>query len=96
MHTLTRAELSACVHSTPGFAIANDAHEFLACFFDEIALALERGDEVSLPGFGKFKVLAKHARAARNPRTMEPCTICARWVVTFHPDPKLIKQCQPA
>lgn len=95
MRTLTRAELSASVQSTPGFAIAKEAHEFLECFFDEIAFALERGEEVSLPGFGKFKVLAKHARPARNPRTLEPCTVCARWVVTFQPDPKLNKKCQP-
>lgn len=35
------------------------------------------GEEVSLPGFGKFKVQARPEREGRNPRTGETMTIAA-------------------
>ena len=37
--------------------------------------AAVRGEEVSLPGFGKFKVQSKPARTGRNPRTGEPVSV---------------------
>lgn len=94
MHTITRVELSAYLQSATGFTFSKDAHEFLEYFFEEIAFALERGEDVSLQGFGKFKILVKEARPGRNPRTMAPSTVCARRVVAFHPDPRLIQKCQ--
>ena len=94
MHTITRADLCASLQSATGFTFSRDAQEFLEYFFEEIALALVRGEEVSLQGFGKFRIIAKAARPGRNPRTMAPCTVCARRVVSFHPDLALIKNCQ--
>lgn len=95
MDTLTRAELTAGLQSATGFITSEAAHQFVEYFFDEITFALERGEEVSLEEFGKFRILAKDARPGRNPRTMESCTVCARRVVTFQPASKLIKKCQP-
>ena len=51
--------------------------------FAQIREAALRGEEVSLPGFGKFKVQDKPARTARNPRTGETIQIAARKVVKF-------------
>jgi DNA-binding protein HU-beta len=44
-----------------------------------------RGEEVSLPGFGKFKVQAKPARTGRNPSTGEVIEIAATKKVVFQP-----------
>ena len=45
--------------------------------------ALVAGDEVNLPGFGKFKVQAKPARTGRNPSTGAAIQIAASKKVSF-------------
>ncbi len=50
---------------------------------------LEKGDDVLLSGFGKFKVRDKQLRKGRNPKTGEETVISARKVVTFKPCGKL-------
>ncbi|WP_332774043.1 HU family DNA-binding protein [Phenylobacterium sp.] len=45
--------------------------------------ALAAGDEVNLPGFGKFKVQAKPARTGRNPSTGAAIQIAAGKKVSF-------------
>ncbi|MDP8034300.1 integration host factor subunit alpha [Pasteurella atlantica] len=65
------------------------AREFVEQFFEEIRVALEKGDEVKLSGFGNFRVREKEARPGRNPRTREPVAVSARRVVTFKPSQKL-------
>jgi DNA-binding protein HU-beta len=47
--------------------------------------AAVRGEEVSLPGFGKFKVQAKPARTGRNPTTGASIEIAASKKVSFQP-----------
>ncbi len=47
--------------------------------------AAVRGEEVSLPGFGKFKVQAKPARTGRNPTTGAAIEIAASKKVAFQP-----------
>jgi DNA-binding protein HU-beta len=47
--------------------------------------AAVRGEEVSLPGFGKFKVQAKPARTGRNPTTGAAIEIAASKKVVFQP-----------
>jgi len=47
--------------------------------------AAVRGEEVSLPGFGKFKVQSKPARTGRNPSTGAAIEIAASKKVTFQP-----------
>lgn len=44
-----------------------------------------KGDEVSLPGFGKFKVQDRPAREGRNPATGATLTIAASRKVSFTP-----------
>jgi DNA-binding protein HU-beta len=45
--------------------------------------AASRGEEVSLPGFGKFKVQSKPARTGRNPSTGATIQIAASKKVVF-------------
>ena len=58
-------------------------------FFEEIRIALERGDAVKLSGFGNFQLREKPQRPGRNPKTGEEIPITARRVVTFHASQKL-------
>ena len=51
--------------------------------FGAIRDAAAKGDEVSLPGFGKFKVQSKPARTGRNPSTGAAIQIAASKKIVF-------------
>jgi DNA-binding protein HU-beta len=53
--------------------------------FDRITTAVQKGDEVALFGFGKFKVAERGARKGRNPRTGEVVKIAASKTLKFTP-----------
>ena len=61
----------------------------LNAVIDGITLALEKGDKVSLVGFGTFKVAKRNARVGVNPRTKEKINIAARKVPVFKAGKKL-------
>jgi DNA-binding protein HU-beta len=50
-----------------------------------IAEAIKKGENVSLPGFGKFKTKKRPARKGRNPRTGKEINIPEKTVVQFSP-----------
>ena len=50
-----------------------------------ISSALEKGDSISLIGFGSFKVVKRAAREGRNPSTGEKMQISASKGVKFTP-----------
>jgi len=54
-----------------------DASEALATVLEEITKALSKGEDVTLTGFGTFKVGARAAREGRNPKTGEKIKIPA-------------------
>ena len=56
--------------------------------------AAKKGEEVSLPGFGKFKVANRPAREGRNPATGATLTIAASKKVSFTPA-KALKDARP-
>ena len=53
------------------------ARTLLDRVFGAIGDAVARGEDVTLPGFGKFASKATTARTGRNPRTGEPMQIAA-------------------
>lgn len=53
--------------------------------FKSIADAAAAGEEISLPGFGKFKVKATPEREGRNPSTGATIKIAAAKKMTFAP-----------
>lgn len=53
--------------------------------FGAIRDAAVKGNEVSIPGFGKFKVQAKPARTGRNPSTGAAIQIAASKKIAFQP-----------
>lgn len=50
---------------------------------NQITIALNNGDEVTLRGLGSFRVSDKAERMGRNPKTGEDAIITARKVVIF-------------
>jgi DNA-binding protein HU-beta len=61
------------------------AKEILDTVLTALRDAAVKGEEVSLPGFGKFKVQDKPARQGRNPRTGETLEIAATRKLVFQP-----------
>lgn len=51
--------------------------------FDEISVALSRGDRIELRGFGSFSIRRRKARTARNPKTNEVVQLGERHAVYF-------------
>ena len=62
-----------------------DAKKAVETVFDVIAGAAAKGDEVSVNGFGKFKVKESAAREGRNPSTGATITIAASKKLGFSP-----------
>jgi nucleoid DNA-binding protein len=59
------------------------ATKALGAVLDAIQAALKSGDNVTLIGFGTFKVSKRSARKGRNPQTGKEIHIAARKAVTF-------------
>lgn len=60
-----------------------DASEALSTVLEEITKALSKGGDITLTGFGSFKVSARAAREGRNPKTGEKIQIPAMKVPKF-------------
>jgi DNA-binding protein HU-beta len=54
-------------------------------FIQGLMSALEKGDAISFPGFGSFKVVERAAREGRNPATGDKIQIPASKTVKFTP-----------
>lgn len=54
-------------------------------FVDSIAKSLKKGQDVTIVGFGTFKVSKREARMGRNPQTGAAIKIKARKVARFKP-----------
>jgi DNA-binding protein HU-beta len=55
----------------------------LDAVLDHISAALQKGDKVTLPGFGTFETRKRQARSGRNPRTGAPVKIAATTAPVF-------------
>lgn len=60
-----------------------EAESALNSLLDTISATLKKGDKITLPGFGTFKVSKRKARTGRNPRTGEAIKIKAHKVPQF-------------
>jgi DNA-binding protein HU-beta len=54
-----------------------EAQAALDCVISSITKTLKKGEDVTLTGFGTFKVVKRKARKGRNPRTGEAIKIKA-------------------
>jgi DNA-binding protein HU-beta len=60
-----------------------EAEQHLEVFTAAVSEALKAGEEVQLPGFGKFYVREQKAREGRNPQSGEKMNIPASKVPAF-------------
>lgn len=81
---MNNAELAETLVANHGLTKA-DARKAVDDLTAAIVTAAARGDEVSLTGFGKFKVKDSPAREGRNPATGEAIQIAASRKLTFVP-----------
>lgn len=81
---MNNSELAEALTADHGLTKA-DARKLVDALFGAIADAAARGDEISLNGFGKFKVKDIAAREGRNPATGETIEIKASKKLTFTP-----------
>jgi len=79
---MNKSELADAVADAAGLSKADGARA-LDSVIDSITSALQKGDNVSLVGFGTFQVKARAARQGRNPRTGETIQIKASNVPSF-------------
>src|ERR1700755_1604338 len=80
--TVTRADLCEAVHEQVGLT-RQDCSELVERVLELMCVALERGEQVKLSGFGVFQVRSRRARMGRNPKTGEPAAIEPRRVIGF-------------
>ena len=59
------------------------ARDLVDSLFQKIIEAANKGEEVAIFGFGRFKVVERGARKGRNPRTGEAVKIAAKKVLKF-------------
>ncbi len=82
MSTLTKTGIVEEVTLRTGLS-HKDATNAVETFIEIIKNRLERGEPVSISGFGKWKVRDKAARKGRNPQTGQEIIIPPRRVITF-------------
>lgn len=61
----------------------------LNSFIDAVTLTMEKGDKITLVGFGTFKVNHREARKGINPQTKATINIPARKIPVFKAGKKL-------
>ncbi|MHA4835963.1 HU family DNA-binding protein [Sphingopyxis sp. MSC1_008] len=81
---MNHAELSDAVAASLDLS-KTDARKAVDAVIAAISDAAAKGDEISINGFGKFKVKATPAREGRNPSTGETIQIKAAKKLTFSP-----------
>lgn len=81
---MNNTELAEAIATEHGLTKA-DARKYVDGIFTAIAGAAAKGEEVSLNGFGKFKVKDQPAREGRNPSTGATIQIAASKKLTFAP-----------
>jgi DNA-binding protein HU-beta len=79
---MNKSELVDAVASATN-GTKGDAQASVDAVLDAITGALQRGDKVSLTGFGTFEVRDRAARTARNPQTGETIQVQASKAPAF-------------
>ena len=87
---MTKAELIEKVHVALEEKVARKAaKKAVDTVFEALRAEFLAGKDVTVVGFGSFKVKTRAARKARNPRTGETLQVGEQKTVTFKPVAKL-------
>ncbi|MCU0837927.1 MAG: integration host factor subunit beta [Rhodospirillales bacterium] len=80
---MTKSELIARIAAANPHLYQRDVERIVITIFEEISVALARGQRVELRGFGAFSVKKRGARLGRNPRTGESVDVTSKAVPYF-------------
>ncbi len=80
---MTKAEILKKLKEEAGLTSLMQAEAVYEKLFSMISDSLAKGENVSIHGFGSFKVTKRSARKGRNPRTGKEITIPASKTVKF-------------
>ncbi len=86
--TVTKKEIVRCLHEKTGFS-ARSLARVVDRLFEEIKLALERGEEVKIVRFGNFEPYQRPSRRGVSPKDGQPIFIKGKKTVVFRPSPTL-------
>ena len=87
---MTKAELVEIICEKTLFS-RHESVDLLEQVFAIMKETLEKGEKITISGFGNFIVRGKRARKGRNPQTGGELMISGRRVLTFKPSSKLRK-----
>lgn len=74
---MNKEALVEAVLSKAGMETKKSAQDAVDAVFDSITATLSKGEEVTIAGFGSFRVAARAARMGVNPKTGEKIQIKA-------------------
>ena len=80
---MTKSELIARLAEANPHLFQRDVERIVTTIFDEITVALARGDRVELRGIGAFSAKQRGARVGRNPRTGASVQVSAKYIPYF-------------
>jgi len=86
--TLTKRDIVKFLNEELGFS-ARSLARVLDQVFEEIKVALERGEEVKIVRFGSFEPYRRPTRRGVSPRDGSPILIEGRKTAVFRPSPIL-------
>jgi DNA-binding protein HU-beta len=82
MAAVSKSDLASRVAQETGLDISQ-SKAAIEKTFEIIAASLATGDEVNIPGFGKFSTVERSARQGKNPSTGETIQIAASTAPKF-------------
>jgi integration host factor subunit alpha len=85
---MRKLDIARRVHQEAGIS-EEEAATLLEWILELFKTTLQKGEPITIPGFGKLTVRSKLPRKGRNPATGEAMMISARRVVTFRPSASL-------
>lgn len=80
---MIKSELIAKMVENNPHLYQRDVERIVGTIFEEISVALAKGDRVELRGFGAFSVKRRPARTGRNPRTGATVEVEEKFVPYF-------------
>ena len=82
---MTKAEFVKTLKEQAKLSTLAQAQAAYESLFAVIKASLKKGDDVTVTGFGSFKIIQRKGRKGRNPRTGKAIQIPAKKVVKFTP-----------
>lgn len=90
---MNKGEMVAAIAEVGGMTKVR-AEQALNIVLSNMAEAMEKGERVTLSGFGSFRVVQRGAQKGRNPQTGQSIIIPEHNVVKFKPGKNLCKRCE--